>query len=596
MKTRLLALALTAALTITIAQAQDAGKVEIIVERNVMVPMRDGVKLATFIHRPKTDRKVPVILTRTPYGAERRGPQAAPKPVPADSQPARYATVVQDTRGRFASEGEFYPMKDDPKDGYDTIEWLAQQPWCDGNVGMVGGSYGGYVQVVAAVERPPHLKALWAQVPVSDMNDSLFFQGGALRQELGPAWTTRMSFTSQRVLRKEVPQEEVDRWSKEGDFKVWSLHLPLADVGAIVLGGPSYVRAWNDYIGAWEKPHYWDAISAVENAEKFTVPIMIVAGWYDIYTEPNLKLWAELRERGGSEITRRETRLIMGPWLHGCRGPAGSVSFPNGDMDFREMQSQWLDRWLCGKTNASVNWSPLRYYVMQSDRWVEDSQWPPKQSKPTKYYLSCDAAAGQRTLSTQPPTTASPPSAYTYDPAQPVNTLGGNNLGAARGIQDHWGNAKRQDVLGFESAPLEKDLTLIGPVRAHLVVASSAPDTDFTAMLIDVQPAKAGADHPFHANVRDGLVRARYRHGRDRAELLEPGKPVELDIDLWSTAYTFKAGHRLRLNVSSSNFPRFDRNLNTADPPAHGTTMQKAENKVFHDPARPSYVELPVSP
>jgi putative CocE/NonD family hydrolase len=585
-----------------------------------MVPMRDGVKLATFIRRPKTGNKVPAILTRTPYGAERRNPKAEPTSVRPDNPGARYAYVLQDTRGRFASEGEFYPMKDDPKDGYDTVEWIAQQPWCNGNVGMVGGSYGGYVQLAAAIERPPHLKALWAGVPVSDMNDGFFFQDGALRQDLAQAWMIGMAFNSQRVLRKEAPKEEVDGWREKGAFNVWSRHLPLADPGAIAMGGPSYVHAWNDYLGAWEKPHYWDAISAVANADKFTMPVVIVAGWYDIYTESNLKLWLALRERGGSELARRESHLLMGPWVHSCRAPTGAVTFDKGEINLGEMQLQWLDRWLCGQNNASASWAPLRYFVMQSDRpsiktqggpehcrtgrWAEDSQWPPKASRPTPYYLAFDPASGRRTLSTQPPMADTPPSAYTYDPAQPVRTLGGNNLNSARGIQDHWANTQRPDVIGFESAPLEKDLTIIGPVRAHLFVASGAPDTDFTAMLIDVQPGKTEADRPFHANVRDGLMRARYRHGREKPELLEPSESkmarlaptVELDIDLWPTAYTFKAGHRIRLNISSSNFPRFDRNLNTSDPPGRGTTMQKAENKVFHDVKRPSFVELPVTP
>lgn len=584
---------LAAAVVLAPGPAPAQQPVTVIVERDVMVPMRDGVKLCTYIRRPLTDRKVPAILSRTPYNAKpaTKSDRVAVRP---NDPAARFALVFQDTRGRYGSGGEFYPMKNEALDGYDAVEWVASQPWCDGNVAMNGGSYVGFTQLAAAMERPPHLRAIWAQVPPADLGDGAFFQGGTMRLELAQGWMIGQAFNSQRVLRNEATASDVDRWRGKGQFSEWCWHLPLRDPGAIALGGPSYARAWGDMVGSWEKPGMWDAVSPLKNVEKITVPVMVVGGWYDIFSQGNLDLWAALRARGGSDATRRETRLIMGPWIHSCRGASGAVTFPKADLPLSQMQTEWFDRWLCGTTNAAV-WPQIRYYAMNGAGWTDGDQWPPKASTPRKYYLHFDAASRKRSLSPQPPPVA-PPSEFTYDPTRPAPTLGGNNLTIVRGIQDHWDHSQRADVIGFESAPLEQDMTIAGRVRVRLAVASSALDTDFTAMLLDVVPGKGDNDRPHHGNVLDGVIRARYRAAREQAATLEPGKPVEVDIDLWSTAYTFKAGHRIRLNVSSSNFPRFDRNLNTADACGHGTSVQKAENKVFHDAERASFVELPVVP
>ena len=582
------ALAFTLATT---APAQQPSAV--IVERNVMVPMRDGVKLATFIRRPQTEKKVPAILSRTPYSAKLPG-NLDREAVRAGDPSAWFALVFQDTRGRYASEGEFYPMKNEARDGYDTIEWIARQSWCDGNVAMNGSSYVGFTQLAAAMERPPHLRALWAQVAPADLDDGVFFQGGTMRLELAQGWMIGQAFNSKRVLRNEVLPDEVACWREKGQFQDWCWHLPLRDPGAIALGGPSYVQAWNDMITSWDKPRAWDPISALPNAGKIEVPVMLVGGWYDIFSQGDLDLWASLRARGGSELTRRETRLLMGPWCHGCRGPSGAVSFSGTDLPLQQLQFQWFDRWLCGNTNAIAGWPALRYFVMHSNRWVDAGQFPPKETAPTKFYLDFNAASRKRMLAAQPPAAGVEPSAFTYDPTRPVPTLGGNNLTIVRGIQDHWDHSQRADVVSFESAALEKDATIAGRVRVRLVAASSALDTDFTAMLLDVKPGKSDDERAFHANVLDGIIRTRYRHGREKAEMFEPDKPVEVDVDLWSTAYTFKAGHHIRLNISSSNFPRFDRSLNTADAPGHGTALQKADNKIFHDADHASFIELPV--
>lgn len=582
---------IAAASVVTAGLAQEPQHVTILVER-VMVPMRDGVKLATFIRRPDTDKKVPVILSRSPYNADPRAKSGAK--VRRGDSAARFAIVSQDVRGRYASEGEFYPMRNEARDGYDAIEWLAQQPWCDGNVAMAGGSYLGFTQLAAAMERPPHLRAIWAVVAPADLNHGTHFYGGVLRQELVQGWMIGMAKNSQRVLRNEAPKEELDRWRDAGQFSKWCHHLPLADAGPLIIGGAGYAQAWSDTMESWQQPRRWDPISALVNVEKFNVPTLLVAGWYDIFSQADIDLWSALRARAGSKLARRETRLLMGPWVHNCRAPTGAVSFPAGEVNLSSLQMEWCDRWLCGNTNAIAGWPSLRYFVMNNDRWVDGDQWPPKEATPTKYFLAASNASRQRLLSTALPDADALSSSFTYDPANSVPTLGGNNLTIVRGIQNHWDHSQRDDVLGFETPPLEKDLTIAGRVRVHLTAASSAPDTDFTAMLLDVAPAKNNGARAFHANVLDGITRARHRHGRDKLELLRPGEPVELDIDLWSTAYTFKAGHRIRLNISSSNFPRFDRNLNTGDTLGCGTELRKADNKILHDARHPSFVELPV--
>ena len=568
----------------------------VVLNERVIVPMRDGVRLTAFIRRPEGSQKVPAILSRSPYNTApkvERPPREQARP--GDSA-LRHAIITQDVRGRYSSEGEFYPFINEGKDGFDTVEWIAQQPWCDGNVVMTGGSYVAYTQLAAAMEQPPHLRAIAPSVAPADLKGGIYSYGGALRQELVQGWMIDQAFASQRVRRGEVPQNQMDRWQAEGKFAEWCWHLPLADAGPIAMGGSSYEKAWKDFIASWTDTHRWDVHSPLVNVEKIIVPVLLVAGWYDIFSQSDLDLWAALRARGGSELTRKETRLVMGPWIHGISRPTGSVKFTKGQIDMGELQAKWDGRWLRNDSTLTAGMPMLRYFVMRSDHWVDADQWPPKDATLTKYYLRFDPATRKHTLAAQPQTDDVPPSSFNYDPRQPVMTLGGNNLTIVNGIQDHWENSRRYEVLGFETLPLEKDLTIIGHVRVHLVAASSAPDTDFTAMLLDVAPAPSEEYHPRHDNVLDGVVRARFRHGRDKAELLEPGRPVELDVELGSTAYTFKAGHRVRLDISSSNFPRFDRNLNTADPPAHGAGAQKAENKVFHDAQHVSFVELPVTP
>ena len=568
-----LALASTACVAATPRERQlERLKRLAVVEANVMVPLRDGVRMATDVVRPKGDAKVPAILMRTPYRKNLGG---------AGLVAQGYAFVGQDVRGRYESEGEHQPFLDDPNDAFDTIAWIAKQPWCDGNVGMVGGSYVGFTQLAAALTNPPALKCIMPVVPPSDFGERTIFFGGALRMELAQGWLLGQARTSQRVVRNELPADERAKWEPHANFREWCRHVPLREPGPIALGGPGYAARWSDMMAGWQKPTMWAQVSAIPSAERIKVPVLVTAGFFDIFAQENIDLVLALRERGGSELARKHSHLMIGPWVHGIGRPAGDLNFPSANAARQGISQKWYARWLKGEANDVDELPALYVYVMGQDRWLSLDTWPPPQSTPTKVYLS------KGRLALEPPGAAEEPSSFTYDPEQPVPTVGGCNLILPKGVYDHRKLAERPDVLAFLSDPLQNDRVVVGRLRAHLFVSTDAPDTDFTAMLLDVRP------DGYRANLADGIVRLRYREGRATPKLVPPGTVVEVDVDLWSTAYTFKKGHRVALHISSSNFPRFDRHLNTADHPADWTTPRKAVNRVYHDPGRLSYVELP---
>jgi len=440
----------------------------------------------------------------------------------------------------------------------------------------------GFTQLAAALTHPPALKCIAPTVPPSDFDHGTIFQGGALRMELAQGWLIGQSWASQRVIQKRAPADEVQRMRALGGFQKWCWHLPLSDPGPIAVGGPGYEGCWRDMVANWEKPEQWKQASAIPRAADIQVPVLITAGFFDIFAQENIDLVLALRAKGGSELARKHSHLIIGPWVHGIGRAAGNLHYPSANAARQGIAEKWYARWLKGEQNDVDTWPAIQAYVMGQDRWLALDTWPPPESKPTKVYL----AKGR--LSLQPPAGAEEPSAFTYDPAEPVPTVGGCNLILPKGVHDHRKLAERPDVLSFLTDPLEKDLVVVGRLKAHLFVSTGAADTDFTAMLLDVRP------DGYRANIADGIVRLRYREGRGTPKLVKPGDIVEVDADLWSTAYTFKAGHRVALHVSSSNFPRFDRHLNTADKPADWTTPQKADSKVHHDAAHASYVELPV--
>jgi hypothetical protein len=546
------------------------------VEQDVMVAMRDGVRLATDILRPKGEGAHPVVLMRTPYRKRIAGGLGVVR--------QGYAFVVQDCRGRYGSEGEFYPFIHDLEDGADTIAWFKEQAWCNGKIGMMGGSYVGFTQLAAALTDPPGLRCIMPIVPPSDFEHGTLFFGGALRQELAQGWLLGQAWLSQRVRSGKVPAEELARWRPQRSFRKWCWHLPLREAGPIAIGGESYAEAWGDIIEHWEDPGHWQKPSAALRPEAVKVPVLITAGFYDIFAQENIDLFLALRARGGSELARRHSHLLIGPWVHGVGRKAGDVDFPKARGILAGLNQKWLGRWLKDEQTGVDGWPPIYAFVMGQDRWLAADTWPPKQSSPKKLYL---AESG---LAWEPPAEGAPSSSFVYDPEDPVPTTGGGNLLLPKGIRDHRKLADRPDVLAFLSEPLERDFVVVGRLRAHLFVSTTARDTDFTAMLLDVLPDGT------RRNVQDGIVRLRYREGRGEPQLVTPGQAVEVDIDLWSTAYAFKVGHRIALHVSSSNFPRFDRHLNRAEFPGDWTDPEKATNTVYHELDRASFIELSILP
>jgi len=384
-----------------------------VVEQDVMVPMRDGVRLATDVARPKGDAKVPVILLRTPYRKNLGGAAAVAR---------GYAFVAQDVRGRYKSEGEHRPFVDDLNDASDTIAWLAKQPWCNGKVGMTGGSYVGFTQLAAALTNPPALQCILPTVPPSDFDGGTIFFGGALRMELAQGWLIGQARSSQRVLGGKVPPEELRRMRELGGFHKWCRHNPLSDPGPIAVGGDGYAQCWRDMVGGWQKPGQWKPWSAAARPEAIHVPVLVQAGYFDIFAQENIDLVLALRARGGSEAARTHSHLVIGPWVHGIGRPAGEVNFPSARAALQGLSEKWFARWLKGEANDVDDWPAVYAYVMGQDRWLALDTWPPPQSKATKVYLS------KGRLSRQPPagractTIASSPSGPTSSPSSPTRS------------------------------------------------------------------------------------------------------------------------------------------------------------------------------
>lgn len=493
-----------------------------------MVAMRDGVRLATSIYLPPGAGPWPVILSRTPYGKDKadRGAKAgAGAPGVASYLEKGYARVVQDSRGKFRSEGEYRPFADDIEDGYDTIEWIAKQPWSNGKVGMAGASALGIATFNAAMSGAPHLVA--AYVDVADGIDSA--NGG-------------------------VPMEHLGQWSRRQGVPPSAAPRPTFRNYDTI--GPRDLRA---------------------SAGKVQIPFNIVAGWYDIFLQGAIDSYKLLQEQGG-EGARGRQRLTVGAFGHGD-GLAGDLSWgPEGGQLFMGDPMPWFDHWLKGVDNGVTDEPRVRYFVMgdpfdpeaPGNVWKTASDWPPP-STPTAYYLAAGGA-----LSTDKPSQAERAS-YVYHPKDPVPTVGGNNLGLPLGPMDQRAVSGRPDVLTFVSEPLKRAVEAAGPLTVELAVSTDAADTDFMVKLVDVYP------NGYEALVQDGAFRLRYVDGLDRQTRIEPGKIYTIKVDLWSTALAFNVGHRIAVHVSSSNYPRFERHSNTWEPLSSYDDAVSATNTVWLD-------------
>jgi putative CocE/NonD family hydrolase len=565
-------------LAASLSLAGAATTYEVEVRTNVMVPMQDGVRLATNVFLPKAEGKWPVLLMRSPYG---KGDEKQGDGLYYASR--GYVFVSQDCRGRGASQGQWEPFVNEASDGRDTHEWILEQPWCNGALGTLGGSYVGFTQWASAPGAEEYLKAMVPVVPLVDPYGDIAYVDGAFGISLMMGWGSLMSSPPAGV---KAPPWDGTAWLKA--YRT----LPLAQWDGVLGYQVPYLRDWvaHPYYDA-----YWAARGVRERRQDIEAPIFAIGGWYDIFAKTTLEHVNAVRATSRSSQARKHQHVLMGPWTHGI-SDTGKV----GDLDFgkvsvvnlRELQTQWFDHWLKGEDNGVDRWAPLRIFVMGRNVWREEQAWPLERTRYTKYYLHSQGATqtreGNGTLSTAEPG-SEPADEFVYDPNDPVPTLGGCNLfGCPAGPKDQTAAETRQDVLVFTGDPLAAEIEVTGPVKLVLYAATSAPDTDWTAKLVDVYPD----GRPF--NLCDGILRARYRDSRSQPRFLEPGKPYRYEIDLWVTSSVFLPGHRMRVEVSSSNFPRFDRSLNSAEPFGTGTTWRTATQTVYHDRARASYLLLPV--
>jgi hypothetical protein len=607
-----------------LAQQQPGPAADVSIEKNVMVAMRDGVKLATDIYFPaqngaRLGGRLPALLNRTPYGKDRTARMG--------QELARrgYVVLAQDTRGRYASEGRWRMLVDDPQDGYDAVEWIAAEPWSNGKVGMFGGSYEGMVQHAAAEMRPPHLTAILptyggANTGIYGMRHMGAFELRFFNWIFALGARESPAALADPNLRKAL-SEAAD------NVKSYLLRLPLRPGATPLELAPDY-EAWlveamshgdND---AWWRRKGLDVIDFA--ADYADIPVLHVTGWYDSWTA---------QVAGQDYVTlaksKHNQKLLVGPWTHGGNGSSRS-----GDVDFGkeavvnglDLHLRWYDHWLKGVDNGVEQEAPVRIFVMgggdparpgvavrtsqgrlfHGGRWRDETAWPPPSARLTSYYLQADGA-----LDTQAPARRASLS-WQFDPAHPVPTIGGG-ISSATGLMDNggfdqkcapqfWGCtdtlplSARNDVLVFRTAPLAGDVEVTGPIIVKLTVSSSAPDTDFTAKLIDVYPPSADYPAGYALNLSDGIIRARYRNSLEKAELMKPGVVAAVELQLYPTSNLFKSGHRIRLDISSSNFPRFDVNPNTGEPLNNNRRTAIATNTVYLGGVNASQLVLPIVP
>ncbi|MDA0264105.1 MAG: CocE/NonD family hydrolase [Chloroflexi bacterium] len=579
-------------------------------QSNIGITMRDGITLYADIYRPDGDGPYPTILQRTPYDKTTALSNSMLDPIRAAK--AGFAVVIQDTRGRHASEGEFYAFRDDIEDGYDTVEWAAAQPWSNGKVGMYGASYVGATQWLAATSRPPHLTAIAPTVTASNYHDGWTYQGGAFELGFNMSWTllqlTLANFKNVSSV-KNVPRERRGDLIKAVDGMTEGFgFLPTKDYPGLDSGLADY---YYDWLAHPDYDDYWKKLCIEEHHSNIDVPALHVGGWYDIFLGGTIRNYLGMKESGATDTARGGQKLIIGPWAHGARGSTMSGRHYFGVMadpmaiDLDGIHLRWFDHWLNGPgpdnpdTNANriTDEAPVKIFVMGDDVWRDEQEWPLARAVETRYYIHSRGTAnskhGNGSLSTQAPDQEAP-DVFLYNPADPAPTTGGalccNPYFAANGAYDQNEVEERPDVLVYSTPPLACDLEVTGPVKVTLWASTSATDTDFTAKLVDV------CENGCARNLTDGIIRARYRDSMSSPTLLEPGRAYRYEIDLWATSNVFKAGHRIRLEISSSNFPRFDRNTNTGNIISADTELKPALQTVFHDAQRASCVSLCIVP
>ncbi len=556
------------------------------IQRDVKAPMRDGVKLSANVYLPRAGGSFPTIFERMPYGFDgynsgegefyaRRG----------------YAYVMQDCRGRYDSEGEFYPFRDDGRDGYDSLDWICAQPWSNGRVGMFGPSYLGLVQWALAVEGHPALQAMVPNVCPCDFWRRGFWCDGAFSLALSALWTCLevSSRTSDLGL---IPAYDLNQFFR---------HLPLRTLDTAA-GRPC--EFWQDFLAHAQYDDYWKDLSVHYRLDQVHAPAFLMGGWYDYYAGEEFRSLCGLQDHAPDQVGS-QSRIIIGPWSHLIsQSPVlGELDFgEHSHLDINELALRWFDCLLKDMDTGILDEPPVTIFVMGINEWRQENEWPLARTQFTDYYLHSSGSANSDSddgkLSTEPPDDEAPDQ-YRYDPDNPVPTLGGNHSicwgDAFHVIQpgpfDQRSVEARDDVLVYSTPPLDHDLEVTGPIALHLYAATDAPDTDWTAKLVDVHPDGRAI------NLTEGIIRARFRESiYEPPKLIEPDKVYEYTVELQPTSNVFLKGHRLRVDITSSNFPLWDRNPNTGHEQGCDDELQVAHQTILHNRQYPSRIVLPLIP
>jgi len=567
-------------------------------QTDVPAAMRDGVILRANVFTPNEPGSYPVILLRLPYNKDVA--QTYVYASPGFYASHCYIVVAQDMRGQYKSDGFFYTFIDETNDGYDTIEWAAGLPKSNGKVGMYGFSYPGAAQLLPASAQPPHLVTIIPAMTSSDYHDGWTYEGGALDQSFAEDWP--MTTIANSHVRRYPDGAAIDAVMNQAvadEFTKWYWFLPLKDFPPLFPNDPRVAPYFFDWLKHPDNDAYWQRWSLRNRYHQINVPALHFDGWYDIFIDGALENFNGLRHKAASRFARENQQLVVGPWLHiPWMQKVGQIDFgPEAANPVDGLQLRWFDRWLKGIQNGADRDPKVRVFVMGANRWRSADTWPLPDTKYRKLYLhsggNANSVHGDGWLSAARPEDVgddeAATDAFTYDPADPVPSIGGRfQASVPGGPYDQRPLLDRPDVLVYTTAPLKKDVEVTGPITVTLYAASSARDTDFVAKLDDVYPDGTSM------LIEYGVQRARYRDSETRPTLIEPGRVYRYNIHVWPTSNLFKAGHRIRIEISSSNFPMYDRNPNTGHAFAQDAVLQIADQTIFHDEDHPSSVTLPI--
>jgi len=570
-------------------------------QTDVAATMRDGTVLRADVYRPSAPTAVPVILMRTQYG--KTGAQVQPSRYQSPDWFAShcYLVVVQDIRGTGTSGGVFEEFAHDSDDGYDSVEWAAALPGADGKVGMYGSSYVGATQWLAAVTAPPHLVTIVPANTAADYYDGWTYQGGQFRLAFILPWALGLAASAADNRRDAATA--ADLRAARGDITGLLDHRPYAGLPVMRPGDPTVAPWYFQWIDHWARDDFWTRWSIRDRYPSVRVPVLDIGGWYDAFIDGSLGNFAGMTASGGTDDARRNQRIVIGPWDHLAWGRPGSDPAPMlkdigpvADSPVNDLMLAWYDHFLKGVDNRVVTGPRVDYFLMGANRWKTASAWPLPDTRPTRYYFSGngDIVTRAGTLSAAAPDAAQKPDRYTYDPNNPAPSLGGHSCCSAgsgpQGPYDQTPVEQRSDVLLYSSEPLAADTEVTGPVSVELWAASSATDTDFTAKLDVVKPNGAVI------NLNNGILRTAFRDSLSTPTPIEPGRPYRYTIAVWPTSYLFSAGDRIRVEISSSDYPQFAPNPNTGSPFGRDAATRTAVQTVLHDAAHPSSIVIPVIP